>query len=267
MTPPEPIALWEEAAQDLLAVLRDLAPQEWDRPTDLPGWRVREILAHLAHLESEVAGMEQPAGGRAEVEARRNQPMPTVVTEAGVVAREGRSPAELLEELETACARRAEVLEALDLSDPKAPAPGLPGQLGWDQRTLLRNRPIDFWVHEQDVRRATGRPMTTSGVGAAHVADVMAAAFPFSLRGLPARTTVTLEVTGPLGRTLAARVGEDGRAAPTAPEEGSDATLEVEDLAWLLLAGGRTGPDEAQVSVTGDEQVAARVVRQLNVTP
>src|SRR5262245_56401612 len=30
-----------------LALLRGLEPAEWDRPTALPGWRIRELAAHL----------------------------------------------------------------------------------------------------------------------------------------------------------------------------------------------------------------------------
>lgn len=266
MTSTDPLALWDEAAEDLLAVLRELAPEEWDRPA-LPGWTVRDVLAHLAHLESEAAGMEQPSGGRAEIEARRNQPMPTAVTEAGVLARRDRSAAELLEEFETACARRREVMAELDTSDPTAPAAGLAGDLGWDLRTWLRNRPIDLWVHAQDVRRATGRAMTTTGPGAAHVAAVMAAAFPAALRRLPEGTSATARVTGPQGRTLTARVGEDGRAAPFDPDDGSDVTLDLDDVTWLLLAGGRLDPTAATVTVTGDEQIARAVLGRLNVTP
>ena len=268
MTNADPLTVWDEAAQDLLALLHDLSEEEWDRPA-LPGWTARDVLAHLAHLESEAAGFEQPAGGRVVVEPARNQPMPTEVTETGVAARRGRSAEELLTELERASAVRREALASADLSDPKAPALGLAGELGWDMRTWLRNRPIDLWVHEQDIRRATGRPMTTATTGAAHVAGVMTAAFPAALRRLPVGTSVVARVSGPQGRVLTARVGEDGRAAPFAPEDAAEeaVVLEMTDETWLLLTGGRIAPEDAEVTVTGDADVAARVSRQLNVTP
>lgn len=266
MTRPDPLDLWEQASQDLLAVLRDLGDDDWDRPA-LPGWTVQDVLAHLAHLESEVAGMPQPDGGRVDIEAAANQPMPTDITEAGVVARRGRSAATLLDEFEIACARRQEALAGLDLSDPKALAPGFAGVLGWDLGTWLRNRPIDLWVHEQDIRRATGRALTTTGVGAAHVAGIMTRAFPVALRRLPVGTAVVAEISGPQGRVLAARVGDDGRAAPFDPSEGSDVTLAMDDATWLLLTGGRIDPEQADVQVTGDEGIAQVVLGRLNVTP
>lgn len=266
MNRPDPLALWDTTAQDVLAVLRDLRLQDWDRPA-LPEWSVRDVVAHLAHLESEAAGMDQPAGGDIGLEARRNQAMPTSLTQVGVDARRGMSAEGLLDELERACVGRREVLAGLDLSDPKAPAPGIVGELGWDLRTWLTNRPIDLWVHEQDVRLATGRPVTIDTVGAAHVAGVMSMAFPAALRRLSPGTSVVARVSGPQGRVLTARVGEDGRAAPFAAEEGSDVTLDLDDVTWLLLATGRLAPEDAQVRITGDQEIAATVLGRLNVTP
>lgn len=265
---PDPLTVWDEAAQDLLALLHDLSDEEWDRPA-LPGWTARDVLAHLAHLESEAAGFEQPAGGRVVVEPGRNRPMPTDVTEAGVTARRGRSAQELLTELERACVVRREALASADLSDPKAPALGLAGEMGWDMATWLRNRPIDLWVHEQDIRRATGRPMVTTTTGAAHVAGVMTAAFPAALRKLPVGTSVVAHVSGPQGRVLTARVGEDGRAAPFELDGAAVGSVELQmtDETWLLLTGGRIAPEDAAVAVTGDEDVAAQVLARLNVTP
>lgn len=266
MTQPDPLSLWDNTADDLLDVLRDLTDDDWGRAA-LPGWSVKDVVAHLAHLESEAAGMDQPEGGRPPLEAVRNQPIPTSLTELGVAVRRDRGATEVLAEFETACLRRREVLAGLDLSDPKAPAPGLVGDLGWDLRTWLTNRPIDLWVHEQDIRSATGRPLVTTGVGAAHVADVMTRAFPIALRRLPVGTAVIARVAGPRGRVLAARVGEDGRAAPFDPAEGADVTLAMDDVTWLRLTAGRITPEQAGVTVTGDEEVATAVLRGLNVTP
>lgn len=266
MTRSDPLEVWDETSRDVLELLRELTDEDWGRPA-LPGWSVRDVLAHLAHLESEAAGMPQPSGGHAHVDPKRNQPMPSAITAAGVAARRVRTVAELLQEFESACVRRRELLADLDTSDPKAPAPGLVGDLGWDLGTWLRNRPIDLWVHEQDIRTATGGAVVTTGIGATHVAEVMAAAFPVSLRRLPVGTGVVARITGPQGRVLAARVGEDGRAAPFAPEEGGDIALDMDDVTWLRLTGGRLDPARAEVRVAGDGELAATVLRQLNVTP
>ncbi|WP_068426400.1 maleylpyruvate isomerase family mycothiol-dependent enzyme [Piscicoccus intestinalis] len=292
-TMPDLIRLWDDTATATLAVARGLGDDDWSRPTALPGWTVRDLVAHLAHLESEAAVLPQPAGGTVEVSpSRRNGPMPTEVTHAGVTARRDASPAALLEEFAAACAARPDALADLDLSDPKATAPGLAGALDWDLRTWLTNRPIDLWMHAQDLRRAVGAGVETESAGAAHVAGVFARAFPIALRRLPPGTTVVLRVDGPQGRVLAARVGDDGRAAPVEPPEpgsrqASDGatepdteqseahspvvTLATDDVTWLLLASGRLAPQHADVRVEPDSgparETADRVLRQLNVVP
>ena len=50
---------WKSAVDDTVALLRSLDDEDWARPTDLAGWDVKAVAAHLAHLESELAGNEQ----------------------------------------------------------------------------------------------------------------------------------------------------------------------------------------------------------------
>lgn len=42
----------DDATATFLAAVDGLADDAWDRPTDLPGWRAREIVAHV-HLNAE----------------------------------------------------------------------------------------------------------------------------------------------------------------------------------------------------------------------
>ena len=53
------VEVWHRSAQDVIALLRSLGDADWSTDTDLPGWNVRAIAAHLAHLESELAGNPQ----------------------------------------------------------------------------------------------------------------------------------------------------------------------------------------------------------------
>src|SRR5205085_11815761 len=79
------VETWHRTAGDVVALLRSLDTAEWNLPTDLPGWDVRAVAAHLAHLESELAGNPQE-----QVEVA---PAPHIrglmgqFTESGVVAR------------------------------------------------------------------------------------------------------------------------------------------------------------------------------------
>ncbi len=60
-------------------------------------------------------------------------------------------------------------------------------------RTLLRNRPLDVWMHEQDVRRAVGRPGNLDTAPARHTAEYLAESLGYVLGkkvGAPAGTSL-----------------------------------------------------------------------------
>lgn len=263
------ITTWQVAMDSLLTLLTALDETDWERPTDLPGWRVRDVVAHLAHLESELAGHEQPhvdVPPAAHVRSEMG-----VFTESGVLARADRSPTELIDEITASARDRLAALETTPITDPTATSSGFGAVMGWSWATLLSNRVLDVWMHEQDVRRAVGRPGGLDTPAAAHAATMMAAALPivFAKRaGAPAGATLVLDATGPGGRVLSVEVGSDGRAR-LLDAEPADPTVHVTmSLAdWLVLAGGRRTPDAVSVQVEGDEDLGRRVLESLAVTP
>jgi uncharacterized protein (TIGR03083 family) len=189
-------------------------------------------------------------------------------TEEGVVARRDRTPDELINELRSSATTRHTALLAEPPTDPAAPAPGVFGLIGWDTQRLLRNRPLDLWMHEQDVRRALGRPGNLDGPAAIHTADYLAESLGFVVGkrvGAPAGTTVVLEVAG--HAPTAVEVGDDGRARPVAVPADPTACLAMDRESFILLAGGRRTPEPGAVGVSGDTGLAGRVLEGLAVTP
>jgi uncharacterized protein (TIGR03083 family) len=261
------LEVWCGAAADVLTLLRSLAPDDWGRPTDLPGWDVRAVAAHLAHLESVLAGRPQDHGDGLEADQRGS--VSSRYTEAGVRARAGWPVERILDELEASVAATAAAVRADPPRDLEAPGPRFAGALGWSWERLLVNRPVDLWMHEQDVRRATGRPGGLQSVGARHTAAVFASALPYVLgrRVRPAAgSTVVLDVTGGLPQVHAAGVGEDGRGIAVPPPESPTATVTLDLETWIVLSGGRRPPESVPVVVTGDEELGRRTVAALAVT-
>ena len=266
------VETWWEALRSFVALLQGLDPADWRAPTDLPGWDVHAVASHVAHLEALRAGTphdDVAIGSPAHVRNALGQ-----VTEQGVVARRDRTPDALLEEIRTVSTAHHAALLAAPPTDPDAPAPGIFAQVGWSTRTLLRNRPLDVAMHEQDVRRAVGRPGNLDHRGLVHAADYLAESLGYVLARrvqAPVGTTVRLDVTG--HPTRAWRVGADGRghALPT-PPDGADVHLACDREPFLLLAGGRVHGEageatRAQVRVEGDADLASRLLAQLAVTP
>jgi uncharacterized protein (TIGR03083 family) len=134
-------------------------------------------------------------------------------TEIGVVNRRDREPAEIIDEIRRATKRRYDALHADMPTDGSARPPTVFGGVPWDWRTLLRNRPLDVWMHEQDIRRATDRPGNMDSPGAQHAADHLSLGFGYVVGkrvAPPAGTTAVLSVQG--STPVAVEVGEDGRA-------------------------------------------------------
>ena len=68
---------------------------------------------------------------------------------------------------------------------------------------FMRIRVFDWWLHEQDIRDAVGRPGGDDGPAAELALDEMAAAMGFVVGkkgGAPQGSRVRLELTGPAGR-------------------------------------------------------------------
>lgn len=249
--------VWSQAVDDVDALLAQVPASDWQRPTDLAGWTVHDVVAHLAHLEHLLAGGEHDdidVGSPSHVTG-----MMGTFTEQGVVARKDRSPEELVAELRAAVASRRAAFAETPLADPDAPAPGLFGAIGWNCRTLLRNRPLDVWMHEQDVRRALDLPGNLDSPAARHTVDYMAGNLGYVLgkkAGAPAGTTATLTVTG-VG-TWAAEIGEDGRGRSVDPPADPTATVTLTTSDFEALVGGRRVPTDVETG--GDPELAERIV-------
>ena len=256
------IEAWRLDARDLHRLLSELAPGEWELPTDCPAWTVRDVVAHLAALEHEMATGERP--GAIEGDARE---VVSSYTQAGVEVRRDRTPAELTSELDAASRQRAEQLRDTDLSDPTGAPDRTPGGIAWDWQTLLRNRVVDLWVHEQDIRRATDRPGGMDTPGADITTAVFTAALPYVIGKRVAPdpgTTIGVHVGE---RATAYSVDADGRCHETDTTAAPTTGVRMSREAFTVLAAGRRDPQTQQVDIDGDRELAERLLRSLALTP
>lgn len=261
------VEIWHRACTDFVALAREIPAEQWLLPTDLDGWCVKDNVAHTAHLEAVLAGTPEETIEVAE--APHLKSLMSYYTEQGVLARRDRDLAEITDELEQAVATRYAELRATPPTDPKASPPRTPGGVPWDFATLLDNRPVDVWMHEQDVRRAIDRPGGYDSPVADHVLRVFGRALPMVVGkrvAPPIGTTVRLEVPE-AGLSWSIRVGEDGRATPVDDGTGATTTVRLSTEDFVVLAGGRRPPEATSPEIIGDDAIGRRLVEALAVTP
>lgn len=258
---------WWASVGDFVDLLEELPEEEWATPTDLPGWDVRAVAAHVAHLESILAGGPEETADVGE-SPHVATPMGRY-TEIGVVNRREAAPTAIIDEIRTATATRHAWLQD-NLPDDASQRPEVIfGQVPWDWRTLLRNRPLDVWMHEQDIRRAVDRPGHLDTLGAQHTADYLSEGFGYVVGkrvAPPAGTTAVLDVKG--SPIQAVEVDTDGRAQRlAAPPETSTVSLAMDRGAFVVLAGGRRRPSDDAVTVQGDQELGRRILDSMGTTP
>jgi uncharacterized protein (TIGR03083 family) len=259
---------FESTLGDFVQLVRELDDAEWEVPTDLAGWSVHDLVSHTAHLESVIAGAPEET-----VPVPEGLPHVTSLmgfyTEQGVIARKERTREELLTEIETSAGRRIAETRAHPPTDGSSSPPRTPGDAPWSWLTLLSNRPFDVWMHEQDIRRATGRPGNLDSPGGQHAIDVLGQGLGFVLgkrAGADPGVTAAVELTDTPVRFVVT-VGPDGRGGPSDEDVPPDTTLQMSAESFVVLGGGRQAPDDREVSIEGDEELGARFLAGLAVTP
>lgn len=260
------IAVGRRAIDDFVALLHELPDAAWSQPTDLPGWNVKAVASHVAHLESVLAGEPET---RVDVGDSEYLTAPTAeYTERGVVTRRDHEPAAIIAEIRASADTRFAALATEPPTDAAAkPALGVPG-LSWTWETLLRNRALDVWMHEQDIRRAVGMPGNLDSPPALHTARYFAESLGYVIAKrakAPAGTAVVVELLG--APPVAFGVSDEGRGVPL-PEIPDHPTVRIRlDLeSYIVLAGGRREPADGAVQVEGDELLARRILGSLSMT-
>jgi uncharacterized protein (TIGR03083 family) len=263
------IQLLERVWGDLEALCSDLDEARWKLPTDCPGWSVQDQIAHVIGTERSLLGEQPPEAdaGAADVPWVRN-PVGAWV-ERWVAPRRALTGADLLMELRTVVARREDALRTMAPEDFDRVIPTPIGDRVC--RDFLAIRAFDCWVHEQDIRRALGRPGDLDGALAEHALAHCLAAMPYVVArkaAAPDGTTVVFDVVGAGGRRCT--VGVDRGRGRVLTEEPTAATVTLTtDLdTFCRLACGRTESgralDDGLVRVAGDPGLARRILDEMN---
>jgi uncharacterized protein (TIGR03083 family) len=267
MTDQELVDQLDEVWHSIAGLGADLGEAEWKTPTEVPGWTVQDNLTHVTALEWRLLGRADPdhelTGDPPHVKNDFGR-----VNEVFVDSRRGLSGAAALTEFEEVTAQRLATLRGSTPADFAAESwtPTGPGTV----RDLLPFRIFDSWVHEQDMRRAVGRPGHLTGSVADAAMGRIVGSMPYVIgkrAAAPDGATVVFELAAPLPGTYA--FGVDGRAHPVDVVPAAPTVrLRSDGEIFARLACGRIDPAGAladgRVVVDGDAELGRRVVEHLN---
>jgi len=256
------VDLQETVFNSLDELCSSLSDAEWAATTDCPGWSVKDNLSHIIGTESTILGRPAPEHDPGEKEWIRNPIGAT--NEIHVDYRRSRSPQEVLDEFREVTGERMKLLRGMSESDLDGESwtPIGPGKV----RDLVAIRVMDCWVHEQDIRRALGKPGDLTGPVAEHAFSRHAGAMGFVVgkkAGAPDGTTVVFDVEGfgviPIGVEGRARQLERAPADPTVK-----LAMSLETFNCLCCGRGDPNSLAEAVTVEGDAELGARIVQNMN---
>lgn len=262
----------DEVWASIDALGAELGDADWKRETECPGWTVQDNLAHLSNIEARLLGRPDP-------DHALPDDLPHVknsfgkINEMFVDSRRSWSGAEVLAEFHEVTRERVAGLRALSTEEFGADSwtPMGPGAV----RDLLPFRIFDSWVHEQDMRRAVGRPGDLDTAVAAHGLGMVTASMSFVVGkkvGTPEGSVVVFSLSGPLARDVVVGI-VDGRGrlldgSPADPPNNPTVRLRMSTETHARLGCGRIDPTATvaagDVTFEGDAALGQRIVDQMN---
>lgn len=261
-------SVFEHDRAVLIGLLRNLQPDEWQRPTACAPWLVRDVVSHL--IGDDVSRLARTRDGHPGEGPRPGETLPDFIhrfNQDWVMAASRISPAVLVDVLEMTSPQVLQLWRELDLDalgEPVTWADPDPAPVWLDCARDF----TEYWVHQQQIRDATGRVDAGSPAVLHTVLDTFLRALPHTLAHYnePEGTVVTVAVEEPGGGTWSLR---RSRNRWRWIDDISDATTTVTssaDTLWRLCVRGIEPHDALQrVTVHGSTELAEAVLQIVSI--
>src|SRR3954471_13380655 len=174
-------ALFAPLHRELIALLRGLTPDQWERPTVAGAWRVRDVAAHLLDGMLRKLSRRRPAGRPGAVPAPSYEEIVTMLNDlnaSGVVYWQRHSTEVITDVLELAGLQVAALVESLDPHAAADISVAWAGEETSENWMDIGREYTEWWHHQMQIRGAAGAPPLL-------VARWLAPLLDFSVRALP----------------------------------------------------------------------------------
>lgn len=269
----ELIEAYSATGQAILDLGFTCREDDFDKPTQCPGWTVKDQLSHVVGLEDVFHGNSSPEVDVPDYEWLRSDFGRFMQTH--VEARRSVSGQDVVAQWQELFPQRVAALHQL-LADPETIVDTPVGPRR--PVDLVSLRVVDMWCHEQDIRQALNRPGNLDTAAAALFTARLMSALPIraAKAGLAVGTTVIIETTGPVNARSGVRIidGEDGApygeelfSGDSHDESAKVTTIRLTTEEFTRRGAGRIDTADLRYQVEGDEDVARRVLDAMAVTP
>jgi uncharacterized protein (TIGR03083 family) len=251
------------------ALLDELDESEWNTPTELPGWTVKDCISHITGTERSMMGDPAPLVPIDHLDHIKN-PFGEIV-EVWVEERRPWTPTQVRAEYDEQIARRVAGLRATSTEELDEVGLWPLGEMSY--RDFLKVRVFDSWMHEQDIRRAVGRRGHLDGPVVTMSMDRFDGALGYVVgkkAGAPDGSTVVFELDDGPRECITVAVHGRAKVIDEVPNEPT-VRLTLPFETFVALCGGRQSADDpiaiSDVRIDGDAELGRRVLDALAFTP
>jgi len=256
----------------LIELLRGLTPEDWEKQTLAPKWKVKDVAAHL--LDTQVRKLAAARHGYKPENSKKLSPAKLVTLinslNAEGVRRYGQLKTDdLIARMETASRESAKYHQALD---PFGTAMFPVSWAGEEESANWFDTAREFterWHHQQQIRLAVNKPGIMTREYYFPVLDCFLRALPFAYRSVAAkpRSLAQFNVSGECGGSwyLLREGGAWTLIASPAGEKIAEVTI-PQGIAWRIFTKGIAFEEaRKQVQVTGDEAMGLHILKMISI--
>jgi uncharacterized protein (TIGR03083 family) len=264
--------LFPKLEAKLIELLRGLAPEDWEKQTLAPKWKVKDVAAHL--LDTQIRKLAAARHGYKPENSKKLSPAKLValinsLNAEGVRQYSRLKTDDLISRMETASRESAEYHQALD---PFGTAMFPVSWAGEEESANWFDTAREFserWHHQQQIRLTVDKPGIMTRNFYFPVLDCFLRALPQAYRSVAAEpgSLAQFNIKGECGGSWYLFRDDDAWTLIASPagENISDVTISQE-IAWRIFTKG-IAPEEAgaQVQVTGDEAVGLHILKMISI--
>ncbi|MEO6223969.1 MAG: maleylpyruvate isomerase N-terminal domain-containing protein [Vicinamibacterales bacterium] len=263
--PTDTRTLFRPVATELVRLLRDLAPSDFEKPTIAGTWLVRDVLAHIVdfsmrRLSFHRDGLIPPPPSKPVRSERDFVDFINAVNAQWVGASRRLSSRLLVDLVEKSTLELAAFFEAFPFDAPALFGVSWAGEQTSEGWFDVGREFTELWHHQEQVRQALGAPSLGDPRYLHAVIEIALRGLPHAYRNVEATEgdTIAIEATGSAGgRWTLARSSGGWKIVAGAPDTATTRVRMPDDAAWRLLFNALKGAAaRAAVQIEGRTDLA-----------